>query len=89
MKVEFSETALKTLKKLDGSIQKQIVKYAHELEGLTDPKARGKGLTSNLAGLWRYRVGDWRMICEIKDDKLTILVLRIGHRSDVYEKSGK
>ena len=87
MKVEFTETAVKTLKKLDGSIQKQILKYAHELEGLKDPRTRGKGLSSNLAGLWRYRVGDWRLICEIKDDKLIISVLRIGHRSEVYDKT--
>lgn len=84
MTVEFSETALKTLKKLDGSIQKQIIKYVHELEELEDPRTRGKGLSSNLAGLWRYRVGDWRLICEIKENKLLISVLRIGHRSEVY-----
>lgn len=85
MTVEFSETALKTLKKLDGSIQKQIIKYVHELEEIKDPRTRGKGLTSNLAGLWRYRVGDWRLICEIKENKLLISVLRIGHRSEVYD----
>lgn len=85
MKVIFSETALKTLKKVDRSIRKQIVKYVHELEELENPRSRGKGLSSNLAGLWRYRVGDWRLICEIKDDKLIISVLRIGHRSEVYD----
>ena len=85
MKVEFTETAFKTLKKLDGSVQKQIVKYVHELEELENPRSRGKGLSSNLAGLWRYRVGDWRLICEIKDDKLLISVLRIGHRSEIYD----
>lgn len=85
MKVIFSETALKTLKKVDGSIRKQIVKYVHELEELENPRSRGKGLSSNLAGLWRYRVGDWRLICEIKGDKLIISVLRIGHRSEVYD----
>lgn len=85
MKVIFSETALKTLKKVDGSIRKQIVKYVHELEELENPRSRGKGLSSNLAGLWRYRVGDWRLICEIKGDRLIISVLRIGHRSEVYD----
>ena len=85
MKAIFSETALKTLKKVDGSICKQIVKYVHELEELENPRSRGKGLSSNLAGLWRYRVGDWRLICEIKDDKLLISVLRIGHRSEIYD----
>ena len=85
MKVEFAETALKTLKKLDGSIQKQIIKYVHELETLENPRVRGKGLTSNLAGLWRYRVGDYRLICEIHDDKVTVTVVRIVHRSEVYD----
>ncbi len=85
MRVEFTETAFKTLKKLDGSVQKQILKYAHELECLENPRMQGKGLTSNLAGLLRYRVVDCRMICEIKDDRLIIYVLRIGHRSEVYD----
>lgn len=85
MKVDFSETAFKTLKKLDASIKKQIIKYVHELEELKDPRVRGKGLSSNLSGLWRYRVGDWRLVCEIKDDKFIVLVLRIGHRSEVYD----
>ncbi|QTQ15772.1 type II toxin-antitoxin system RelE family toxin [Treponema parvum] len=86
MIVEFSETAFKILKKLDGSIQKQILKYVHELKGLKDPRTRGKRLKSNLAGLWRYRIGDYRMICEIKDDKLLITVLRIGHRREIYDE---
>ncbi|MBQ9630938.1 MAG: type II toxin-antitoxin system RelE/ParE family toxin [Treponema sp.] len=84
MTIEFSATALKTLKKLDGSVQKQILKYAHELERLKDPRSKGRGLSSNLAGLWRYRVGNYRLICEIKNDKLIISVLHIGHRSRVY-----
>lgn len=85
MKVEFTETAFKTLKKLDGSVQKQILKYVHEVSELKNPRDRGKSLSSNLAGLWRYRVGDWRLICEIKDGKLLISVLRIGHRSEIYD----
>lgn len=85
MKVEFTETAFKTLKKFDGSVQKQILKYVHEVSELKNPRDRGKSLSSNLAGLWRYRVGDWRLICEIKDDKLLISVLRIGHRSEIYD----
>ena len=85
MKVEFTETAFKTLKKLDGSVQKQILKYVHEVSELKNPRDRGKSLSSNLAGLWRYRVGDWRLICEIKDYKLLISVLRIGHRSEIYD----
>ena len=85
MTVQFSHTALKTLKKLDKNIAKQIIDYAHELEKMKDPRTKGKGLKSNLAGLWRYRIGDYRMICEIRDEVLTIIVLKIGHRREVYD----
>lgn len=84
MTIQFSETALKILKKLDKSIQKQIVNYAKELSTLEDPRCRGKTLKSNLAGLWRYRVADYRLICEIHDDILSITIVKIGHRRDVY-----
>lgn len=52
----------------------------------SDPRQRGKGLTENLSGLWRYRVGDYRVICEIQADRLVVLVVRINHRSTVYKK---
>ena len=84
MTVQFSNTALKALKKIDKNTARKIIEYSHELEKLKDPRARGKGLKSNLAGLWRYRIGDYRMICEIRDEVLTIMVLKIGHRRDVY-----
>ena len=67
MKILVSETAKKQLKKLDKSIQKKIIEYLEELSGLEDPRTRGKGISSNLTGLWRYRFGDYRLICEIKD----------------------
>ena len=51
-----------------------------------DPRQRGKGLTENLSGLWRYRVGDYRVICEIQADRLVVLVVRINHRGTVYKK---
>ena len=49
-----------------------------------DPRAHGKGLTANRSGQWRYRIGDYRMICQIEDSKLIILALTIGHRSNIY-----
>jgi mRNA interferase RelE/StbE len=85
MKILVSETAKKQLKKFDKSIQKKIIGYLEEVAGLEDPRTRGKGLSSNLAGLWRYRVGDYRLICEIKDEILTVEVVRIGHRREVYD----
>lgn len=85
MTVLVSETAKKQLKKLDISIQKRIIEYLEEIAGLQDPRTRGKSLSSNLAGLWRYRVGDYRLICEIRDEILTVEVVRIGHRREVYD----
>lgn len=85
MKILVSETAKKQLKKLDKSIQKKIIEYLEELSGLEDPRTRGKGISSNLTGLWRYRFGDYRLICEIKDEILTVEVVRIGHRREIYD----
>ena len=55
------------------------------LEGCEDPRQHGKGLTAIRSGQLRYRIGDYRLICEIQDDKLVILALTIGHRREVYE----
>ena len=58
--------------------------YLEEVESLDDPRQRGKGLTANHAGVWRYRVGDYRILTQITDETLTVLALRVGHRRDVY-----
>lgn len=60
--------------------------YLREVENLEDPRSRGKGLTANLAGLWRYRVGDYRVICDIEDNELVILAVDVEHRSEVYKR---
>ena len=62
----------------------RIAKYLAELEKLQDPRLRGKALSANLSGLWRYRIGDWRVLCRIEDGCLIVLVVQIGHRSTVY-----
>ncbi|MBQ3403183.1 MAG: type II toxin-antitoxin system RelE/ParE family toxin [Synergistaceae bacterium] len=82
--IKFEESARNTLKKLDKSVRVQIEKYLDKLSGIDDPRQRGKGLTGSRAGQWRYRVGDYRLICEIHDDVLVVLVLEIGHRSKIY-----
>ena len=84
MKVILTKASKKQLKKLDSSISKRILDYLEQLELLDDPRSRGKALTSNLAGLWRYRVGDYRIFCRIYDDKLVITVIEIAHRSTIY-----
>lgn len=74
-------------KKLDRYTQRMLKAWiVSHLEGCENPRAFGKGLTANRSGQWRYRIGDYRLICEIEDEKLVILALTIGHRRDIYEK---
>ena len=84
-KVVFSENALKQLKKLDKHISALIIGWIEKnLEGTNNPRQHGKALLANRDGQWRYRIGDYRVICEIQDSKITILVLEIGHRRNIY-----
>ena len=84
-KVLLSDTAKKQLKKLDKFTASVITGWMRKnLEGCINPRQHGKALTANHSGEWRYRVGDYRIIAEIQDDKIIILVLTIGHRRDVY-----
>ena len=84
--VEWDDAAVKELRKLDKQAQQDILRYFRErIATDEDPRRFGKPLSRELAGLWRYRVRDYRMICHIENDKLIVLVLRIGHRKDVYE----
>ena len=84
-KVEFRPQALKELKKIDRANRAMILSWIEKnLMGCENPRARGKGLTANRSGQWRYRVGDYRIIVEIKDNELLILALSVGHRSTVY-----
>lgn len=82
----FDERALKELKKLGKPAQKEILAYLDKrIAGKEDPRRFGKGLHANLAGLWRYRVGDYRILCQIMDGELLVLVISTGHRKNVYE----
>ena len=84
-KVVFSDNALKQLKKLDKHISALIIGWIDKnLEGTNNPRQHGKALVANRNGQWRYRIGDYRAICEIQDNKITILVLEIGHRRSIY-----
>ena len=85
--IEFDDSATKELRKLDKHAQQEILQYFRKrIATEEDPRRFGKPLSRNLAGLWRYRVRDYRMICNIEDDKLVVLVLRVGHRKEIYEK---
>jgi mRNA interferase RelE/StbE len=83
--IEYTATAKRELKKMDRQIAKRILNYLDErVANFTDPRGSGKALTGPLSGLWRYRVGDCRIICEIQDEVLLILVLKVEFRGDVY-----
>lgn len=85
--VEFSKRALKDIKKLDKATAALILGWIRKsLEGCENPRAHGKGLTANHSGEWRYRVGDYRLLAEIQDGKLVIIMLTVGHRSEVYKE---
>ena len=75
----------KEFKKLDRYTQKMIKSWIiKNLVDCEDPRQHGKGLTANRSGQWRYRIGDYRLIAEIQEDRIVILILHIGHRSEVY-----
>lgn len=82
--IEYDRDALKSLKKLDRPIAAKIVDYLDDVAASDDPRVLGKGLTGNLAGLWRYRIGDYRVICDLRDNELIIVAVDLGHRSGVY-----
>ena len=81
----FGAKARKQLLKIDRQSQHDIIRYCDKrLSGATDPRLSGHPLTGQFKGLWRYRVGDYRLICEIQDRELIILVLAVGHRREIY-----
>jgi mRNA interferase RelE/StbE len=83
--VEFDDRARRELRKLDRRTQQDILRYLRErVAGSPDPRQFGKPLRMNLAGLWRYRIGDYHVICRIEEHRLVVLVLTVGHRSEVY-----
>ena len=85
MTVIVPEKVKKILRKMDKSVSSKIISYLDEVSKLENPRSRGKGLTSDKAGIWRYRVGDYRILCNIVDEKLIITVIKIDHRSEVYK----
>lgn len=83
--IDYTDTAKGQLRKLDKPTARRIVDYMDErIAGLEDPRSTGKALTGPLGGLWRYRVGDCRIICDIQDGALRVLVVRLGNRREVY-----
>jgi len=87
-RIEITNTAKKQLTKLDHQIQTEIVRYLRErISTEDDPRRYGAPLRKELTGRWKYRVGAYRLICEIQDKNILVLVLMVGHRSKAYGKA--
>jgi mRNA interferase RelE/StbE len=86
-KVELDPATAREIDHLDKQVARRILKFLYErVARLDDPRAIGQALQGPKFGaLWKYRVGDWRIICKIEDERVTVLVLRIGHRSKAYK----
>lgn len=83
--VEWDERARRELRRLDNPVQQAILRYFSErIQTDEDPRRFGRGLGHSLRGLWRYRIGDYRAICRIEDERLTVFVLGVAHRREVY-----
>ena len=86
-KVEFTKSALKELKKLDRSVSRVLLLWIDKnLEGTTNPREHGKGLVANRYSEWRYRVGKYRILSKIDDDKIIIEIIKVGLRNHVYKE---
>lgn len=84
--IEYDASARKDLSRLDKQIARRIVTFLHDrVAPLEDPRSIGQPLQgSEFSGLWRYRVGDYRLICEIQESRIVVLVLHVGHRREIY-----
>ena len=85
-KLDYSKKAQKQLRKLDPHTRKIVGQWLGEnIANTTNPRQHGKALKANLAGYWRYRVENYRIVCDIQDDKLVVLAVEIAHRREVYK----
>lgn len=83
--ITYTRGVIKQLKKLDPAAARRVLDYMDDIGTLDDPRVRGKGLTGDRQGIWRYRVGDYRILCNIDDTAVTILILDAGHRRHIYD----
>ena len=84
-KIEWDLRAEKDLRKCDKPTQKRITQYIEKVVAENNPRQRGSALSHNKSGLWRYRVGDYRLICQIEDSYFIVLVIACGHRKEIYD----
>lgn len=84
MTIVLSNLFKRQFKRLDSVTQRRVNKYLKEISDLENPRSRGKALTGDFKGVWRYRVGDYRILCHIMDKEMVITVMTVAHRSSVY-----
>ncbi len=84
--VDYTEAARRALKKLDRPTEERIRAYMKDIAKLPAPRMRGEALEGPLSEFWKYRIGKYRVICRIEDDALVVLVVKIGHRREVYRR---
>jgi len=83
--VELADVAVKAIDKLDAKARQRIQRFIEQaLQGTSDPRQWGKALTGRYAGLWRYRLGDYRLVCQLQDARLVVLVVKVARRDKVY-----
>ena len=87
-KLVFTDRAKKQLKKMDKYVSALIIGWLEKnIENCENPRIHGKALTENRSGQWRYRIGDYRVICQIQEKEVVVLVLDVGHRREIYKKN--
>jgi mRNA interferase RelE/StbE len=84
--IETSGEFEKALRKVDRTVVRRVLAFLDDLARLDDPRSRGKSLSGDLAAFWRYRIGDYRLLAEVKDEKLVVVAVRLAHRSSIYDR---
>lgn len=87
-RIEVDKDVQRAMRKMDRQVARRITSKLREISLLDDPRSTGKALVGNMAGLWRYRVGDYRIVCDIEDAALLVLVVDVAHRREVYRRRG-
>lgn len=83
--IEWDKKALRQLGTLDTSVQKKIHDYLKKIISHNNPRAFGRGLTGDKSGWWRYRVGDYRVVCHLENHRLVVVIIAVGHRKEIYD----
>jgi mRNA interferase RelE/StbE len=85
--VKYDRRAIKQLERMDAGARRLLLAYiSSRIDGVENPRSLGKALAGDRAGQWRYRVGSYRILAEIRDKEVTVFIFRIGRRSSVYDK---